>query len=72
MLKPLTEVAGDFLRLPIYIGRQLLGGAWGDLGERYGPAMGGHDRHPASITILSTPEVPGPDSPDAGSAAQAA
>lgn len=38
--------------------KQLGGGAWGDLGERYGPAMGGLEQRPASIQFLRTSEIP--------------
>lgn len=35
---------------------QLGGGAWGDLGEKYGEAVGGYKPHPASITFYNTGE----------------
>lgn len=34
-----------------YAGHQLLGGAWGELGERYGEAVGGLKPHIPTITF---------------------
>lgn len=58
-LKP-VEFLRDTVGLAANVGRyalhQVAGGSWGALGERYGEAVGGHNPHPASITIYSTPE----------------
>lgn len=44
-----------------FAGHQLLGGAWGDFGERYGEAVGGYKPHPASIQFYTTGAVEVPD-----------
>lgn len=43
---------------------QMGGGAWGQIGERYGEQAGGHSPHPASITFYGTPEQPALEIPD--------
>lgn len=49
-----------------FAGRQLLGGAWGDFGEKYGEAVGGHKVHPASIQFYTTGAVEIPDNIQVG------
>jgi hypothetical protein len=48
-------------KLPIsamkFAGKQLLGGAFGELGNQYGEATGGHKVHPASLQFYRTPET---------------
>lgn len=43
---------------------QMGGSGWSELGDKYGEAVGGYKRHPASITVISTPpEKPDPEPP---------
>lgn len=46
-----------------YAGRQLLGGAWGDLGARYGAAVGGLEPHVPTL-FPPAPLVPFPNGPN--------
>lgn len=60
VLKPVEMLLDRTKSVAGFILYHILGGSWGELGGRYGQAVGGHEPHPASIQIISTPE----DDPD--------
>lgn len=57
----LGKLAYETVKAPVtfakFVGKQLLGGAWGDLGSTYGEEVGGHNVHPASIQFYTTGET---------------
>lgn len=56
----LGKAINETLKAPFgfakFLGHQMLGGAWGELGAQYGEATGGYEPHPASITFYTTSE----------------
>lgn len=55
-----AEVVGKAAKAVYDVGNfvvtRLIPGAWGELGAKYGEAVGGYEPHPASIQYYTTPD----------------